>query len=152
MYAVNAAGAASPTVSVQAVQDELRRIGYGEEFLGRNIDYVVFDAMEPSDVRVVLQQRLDSLDRTAELRGYDLEWDDEVFEHLLSEWRPRFGARHLLTILRNRVIEQLAIAEVQGELRGIKRIRLAKRPGGEGNVADLATRVAEGDTMTIFIA
>ncbi len=150
-YAVNAAGAASPKVSVQAVQDELRSIGYGEEFLGRNIDYIVFEAMERDDVRVVLQRQLESLDRTAELRGYDLEWDDEVFEHLLSEWRPHFGARHLFTILRNRIVEQLAIAEVQGELRDIKRIRLTKRPPGEGRVGDLGTRVTEGDTMTIYV-
>ena len=48
-------------------------------------------------------------------------------------------------------VEQLAIAEVQGELRDIKRIRLAKRPSGEGRVGDLATRVTEGDTMTIYV-
>jgi hypothetical protein len=40
-----------------------------------------------------------------------------VVGHLLDEWTPRFGGRWAYNILRNRIVEQLALADAQGELR-----------------------------------
>ena len=74
-----------------AVKDDLLRRGYGEEFFGRQIDFIVFEAMERGDVEIVLKRQLERLKDTAELRGYDLTWEPAVFSHLLSEWTPRFG-------------------------------------------------------------
>ncbi len=150
-FASNAAGTASPTVNVEAVKEDLRKRGYGEEFLGRNIDYVVFHALEREQVGVVLRRDLEKLGDTAELRGYVLEYGDEVVEHLLAEWQPRFGIRHLTNILRHRIVEQLAIAEVQGELEGVLRIRLEKLPDGDETVAGLAARKVDGETLTIYV-
>jgi ATP-dependent Clp protease ATP-binding subunit ClpA len=150
-FAVNAAGARSPSVSVQEVQEDLRRRGYGEEFLGRNIDYVVFEALGRDEIEIVLRRQLEELGETAELAGYTLEYDDAVVEHLVSQWQPRFGVRQLTTILRHRIVEQLAIAEVQGELAGVTRIRLERLPGEEA-VAGLASRKVVGDTLTVFVA
>lgn len=142
-----------PTVSVDAVIADLRARGYGEEFFGRQIDFIVFEAMERADVEKVLGQQLESLRETAELRGYELSWDDEVAAHLLSEWTPRFGARWVFNILRNRIVEQLALADAQGELAGIARIHLVKRPAGQpGDIAGLAERQREGDTLTILVS
>jgi ATP-dependent Clp protease ATP-binding subunit ClpA len=151
-FAVNAAGESSPTVSVQAVQEDLRRRGYGEEFLGRNIDYIVFEGLDREDIEVVLRRQLEGLGHTAELGGYTLKFDEDVVEHLLTEWQPRFGVRHLTTILRHRILEQLAIAEVQGELADVTRIRLVTMPAGEGEVAGPGKRTIKGKTMTVYIA
>jgi ATP-dependent Clp protease ATP-binding subunit ClpA len=149
-FAANAAGESSPTVSVRAVKEDLRRHGYGEEFLGRNIDYVVFEALEREEIRVVLRRELEGLSDTAELQGYVLEYGDDVIDHLLAEWQPRFGVRHLTNILRHRIVEQLAIAEVQGELQGVSRLRLERKPAGD-EVAGLGARKVEGDTLTVFV-
>ena len=57
-------------------------------------------------------------------RGADIEWSPELTAHLAAQWQPRFAARHPATILRNRVSEQLSVAESQGELRGVTSTRL----------------------------
>jgi hypothetical protein len=58
-----------------------------------------------------------------------LEWDLELVGHLAVQWQPRFGVRHLTTILRNRITEQPSVAEARGELKGVRTIRLLLLPG-----------------------
>jgi ATP-dependent Clp protease ATP-binding subunit ClpA len=150
----NQAGGSTPTVSIEAVKDDLRRRGYGEEFFGRQIDFIVFHAMARDDVAVVLERQLENLKDTAELRGYELGWEPDVFSHLLSEWTPRFGARWVFNILRNRIVEQLALADAQGELEGVTRIHLVLRPevvADGGQIGGMAGRRREGDTMTVLV-
>ena len=74
----NVAGEPVPTVTVEAVQEDLRDRGFGEEFLGRNIDYIVFRGMARADIDTVLRRQLDSLHETAELRGLQLEYGEET--------------------------------------------------------------------------
>jgi ATP-dependent Clp protease ATP-binding subunit ClpA len=146
----DAAGAGTPSVTKQDVLDDLRQRGYREEFLGRNIDFVVFKALGRDAIRQVMERQLAALAQTAELQGYRFEHDDAIIEHLVRQWQPRFGVRHLTSILRNRIVEQLAIGEVQGELVGVTTIRLAI--DDTGNVGELASRRRDGATMTISIA
>jgi ATP-dependent Clp protease ATP-binding subunit ClpA len=155
--ATNRAGQAAPTVSVEAVKADLRSRGYGEEFFGRHIDFIAFDALERGDIEIVLKRQLDSLKNTAELKGYDLEWDPDVFAHLLAEWTPRFGARWVFNILRNRIVEQLALADAQGELSGVTRIRLVRgEDGGQAHaqehIAGFAARRRDGDRLTVIVS
>ena len=149
-YEVDSAGGETPKVSVNDVQEELRQLGYGEEFLGRNIDYILFAALDREQIEVVLRRQLERLGETAELRGYELEYETDVVEHLLAQWQPRFGVRQLTTILRHRIVEQLAIAEVQGELKRVKKIRLDKLPR-EDEVGGLGARKVAGETITIYV-
>jgi ATP-dependent Clp protease ATP-binding subunit ClpA len=155
--AENRAGGAIPRVSADAVKADLLGRGYGEEFFGRQIDFVIFDAMEREDVEAVLKRQLGELENEAELRGYELSCDHAVADHLLKLWSPRFGARWVYNILRNRIVEQLALADTQGELRGITRIIIALRPvsavkEGEPEIAGFASRVVEGETLTILVS
>jgi hypothetical protein len=64
--------------------------------------------------------------------------------------------RHLISILRNRVVEQLSVADAQGELRGIRIIRLEILkdgiPEGLGDLAGLARRKRDGDSLVIGLA
>jgi len=153
----NRAGGPVPRVSVEAVKADLLARGYGEEFFGRQIDFIVFDAMELEDVETVLKRQLGELTNEAELRGYELSCDPAVADHLLKLWSPRFGARWVYNILRNRIVEQLALADTQGELRGITKIIVALRTvtdveKGVPEIAGFAGRVVEGETMTILVS
>jgi hypothetical protein len=46
----------------------------------------------------------------------------------LETWSPRFRARWVYNILRDRIAEQLALADAQGELKGVTEIHVVKRP------------------------
>jgi ATP-dependent Clp protease ATP-binding subunit ClpA len=146
----NAAGSGVGRVTKDDVLDDLRRRGYREEFLGRNIDFIVFDALTKDSIEIILQRQLDALEGTAELQGYDFSWDPAIVKHLVDQWQPRFGVRHLTAILKNRILEQLAIADVQGELVGIKEIHLELAEHGE--VGSLPTRSIDGTTMSVSLA
>lgn len=117
-----------PTVTVEAVKEELRTAGYGEEFFGRQIDFVVFKGLTKDVVEQVLRQQLQALQGTARDRGFTLDWTEEIFERLLTGWTPRVGARFAFTILQERVEEQLALAEIEGQLAGVTRIHLDLLP------------------------
>jgi len=148
--AENTLGGGIPRVKKEDVLEDLRRRGYREEFLGRNIDFVVFDALTPEAIRIILGRQLDGLDEAAEMQGFEFTWDPGIVDHLVEQWQPRFGVRHLTAILRHRIREQLAIADVQGELGDVESIRL-ELAVGEG-VGSLPTRRRDGSTMVIELA
>jgi ATP-dependent Clp protease ATP-binding subunit ClpA len=151
----NAAQSRGPHVDVDMVKDELRSLGYGEEFLGRVGHFFVFEPLEPHEIRIVLERQLARLRRTADSRGFDLTWDPEVIDHLASIWQPRFGVRHLSTILRHRIIEQLSVADAQGELRGVSTIRLGleaeRTEETRGAAGGAGSRERAGDVLTIRV-
>lgn len=118
------ARAAQPITDSEAMKDEIRRMGLGEEFLGRVSHFFIFGGLNPAAVHTILERQLEKLQDTAEVRGFHLLWDDDVIHHLADQWQPRFGVRHLLAILRNRIVEQLSVADAQGELAGVQEIRL----------------------------
>jgi ATP-dependent Clp protease ATP-binding subunit ClpA len=151
-----------PTVDAEAVLAGLRATGLGEEFLGR-IDHVfLFQSLEPEAIREVVGRQLERLRRTAEDRGLHMDWEPELVSHLLSQWQPRFGVRALSAMLHNRVIEQLSVAEAQGELEDVTGIHLdvlekevlkkladlAKSIG----LAGLATRERQDKLLVIALA
>jgi ATP-dependent Clp protease ATP-binding subunit ClpA len=144
------AGSGSPHVTVEDVKEDLRRRGHREEFLGRNIDFVVFHALDRSSIRKILERQIEKIDAEAELQGYDIEAPAEVLDHLADQWQPRFGVRHLTTILRHRILEQLSIAQVQGELEDVSIIRLAIME--DADVGSLGGRRVEDGTLTILLS
>ena len=68
----------------------------------------------------------------------------------------KIGVRHLATVLRNRVSEQLSVAESQGELRGVTSIRLQllsqTQPQGPCPPAGTAVRQRAGNVLMISLA
>ena len=148
-------GPPAPTTDVDNVRSEIRRMGLGEEFLGRIGHFFVFHGLDADSVKQILQTQLASVAETAEERGFKLEWDEAVVGHLVSEWQPRFGVRHLVTILRNRVVEQLSVADAQGELKGVEKIRLEILDGelreGAHDLTGLAKRTRRNGTLVISL-
>lgn len=146
----------SPRVDTEALKAELRGLGLGEEFLGRILHWFSFQGLDVDSVEKIIEMQLDRLRRKAEEMAYELSWDADIVGYLSSQWQPRFGVRHLTTILRNRIEEQLSVADAQGELKGVRKIYLevldtideeeARRFAG------VAERELQGDTLIINLA
>ncbi len=113
-----------PTVDEEALKEALRYHGIGEEFFGRLSHVLLFQGLKRTEVKEIVARKLTELQKLAELRGLQLDWEQEVVDHLACQWQPRYGVRHLSTILRNRIVEHLNLADAQGELQGVKEIRL----------------------------
>jgi len=144
-----------PTTDHSAMEAHFARMGLGQAFLGRITHFFEFKGLKADSVRVILESQLGSLAKTAKERGYGFEWEGEVLEHLVSQWQPRFGVRHLVSILRNRVIEQLSVADAQGELRDVQTIRLeilkGEIPEELRELAGLAKRTRDNNTLVISL-
>ncbi len=149
-------GPASPTVDIDALHAELRRVGLGQEFIARIEHTFLFQALDAASIRTILGRQLDALARDALIHGLTLQWAEVLVDHLAGQWQPRFGVRHLAVILKNRVIEQLNLADAQGELRGVTAVEL--QPMQSSNLGDVrkgigyATRRIEGDRLIIQLA
>lgn len=150
-----AADLVTPQADLEAVKAQLRGAGFGEEFLGRVRHFFVFGGLGQEAVGRIIGKQLASLQEAAEVHGLDLEWSDEVVPYLTARWQPRFGVRHLTTILRHRISEQLSVAEAQGELQGVTRVHLrllGPEGGGSGALPGAATRERHDDTLFINLA
>ena len=136
-------------VSPETVMEDLRRRGFPQEFLARNFQWFTFRSLGKPEIREVLRRQLEKLRSHAAERQppMDVDWDPAAFDHMVSAWEPRFGVRHLITVLRNRVVGQLSAAEAAGELDGIVRIYLTV--GSDVSSSEAATRRREGDTLVI---
>jgi len=146
-----------PTVDEAAIREELhRRVGLGQEFTARLTHTFLFRALDAEAIRRVLWAQLERLSETAEVHGYRLTWEPGLIDHLASQWQPRFGVRYLNAMLRNRISEQLSVAQVQGELEGIALIHLEKLPVPEGadpaSVTGAVSRERKGDTLVIHVS
>ena len=145
-----------PSVDEEAVMASLRASGHGEEFLGRHLRFFEFGGLDPATVGPLIERQLASLRDMAEVRGYRLEWDPGIVEYLAAQWQPRFGVRHLTTILKHRIQEQLSVGEAQGELQGVDEIRLEPlrptSPDGSSGHVGVAERETKGRTLIIRLA
>ena len=146
----------TPTVDLEAVKAEFRSAGFGEEFLGRIGHFMIFQGLKQQAIRQLIGVQLERLRASADVKGYALEWTLDIIEHLSARWQPHFGVRHLHMILRNRIVEQLAVAEAEGELKGIRTIGLRTlkmaETGRDANLVGLATRSRDGETLYINLA
>lgn len=147
---------AIPAADLDGLKRELRSLGLGEEFLARMTHILLFKGLDPVSIRTILGRQLDGLRRTSELKGLSLTWEPELITHLTAQWQPRFGVRFLGTVLRNRIVEQLGVAEAQGELRGVKSIRLEvlklNPKDSRSDLSGVATRQRDGDSLVIRVA
>lgn len=149
-------GSFVPKVEAERVGQELRRLGLGEEFLARLSHVFLFRGLDQEAVKAVLRKQLGKFQTMAELRGLSLDCPPEVVAYLAARWQPRFGVRYLLTALRHRLIEQLGVAEAQGDLRGVKVIRLQvmaiPEPAAPLGLSGLSAYERHGDTLVIYLA
>jgi ATP-dependent Clp protease ATP-binding subunit ClpA len=145
----------APETNVASIRDELRQMGLGEEFLARLRHVILFKGLERRHIEEVLARQIESLRAISDVRGFALQWDPDLVPHLAARWQPRFGVRFATKVLRNRISEQLDIADAQGELKGIETIRLKLRRPERGPAAvdltGLVSRERTGPVLTIWL-
>jgi len=149
-------GWAGPVTDGAAMRAHFNRMGLGEAFLGRITHFFDFGGLDADAAREILRIQLEAFAETAAEKGHPLEWSEDVLSHLVSGWEPGLGARDVGGLLRNRVVEQVVLADVKGEMDEVKTIRLevleARSPDGSGELAGLARRTRHKDTLVISLA
>ena len=145
-----------PATDPAAMKDHFTRMGLGEAFLGRVTHFFDFQGLDGASAREILRIQLEEFAQTTAEKGYTLEWSEGVLNHLVAGWKTGFGARNVSGIMRNRVLEQVVVADIQGEMDGVKTIRLevlkAGASGGAGEPEGLTRRTRDKDTLVISLA
>jgi ATP-dependent Clp protease ATP-binding subunit ClpA len=142
----------NPHVDLSNLRKEFRAMGLGEEFLARMHSVFLFNSLDTNAIRQIVDLKLDSLCREAKEHGLDLTWAPELPEVMVQRCSPRHGARPTTNQLRNRVIAQLNIAQVEGEMDRIARVYLSlERPVADGSAQYAPMRRLENGTLTIYL-
>lgn len=141
------------SITEESLRQDLLRRGLGEEFLARIQHTFLFNCLDKPALEKIIHKQLLELKEKTEKRGLVLIWQEPLVGHLLSRWQPQLGVRFLSLILRNRVNEQLALADAQGELHGVKKIILEASETNEQQSSPepsyIARRFRQNDTLTI---
>jgi ATP-dependent Clp protease ATP-binding subunit ClpA len=124
----------------------LHQMGFSDEFLGRIDRTFVFAPLGRDAIREVFTLRLADIKAELARRGLELEVPPGLEDHVVSDWSPRFGARHVTHRFERELSDQLNLAESEKQLTNIRRVRLAVS-SGQGK-----RRTIDGDTLVIEIS
>jgi ATP-dependent Clp protease ATP-binding subunit ClpB len=115
----------------RAVMDEVRRV-FRPEFLNRLDEVVVFNRLDPSQIRHIVDIQLDRFGARLARRDLSIEVSDRA-KDLLAEigWDPQYGARPLKRAIQKNLEDALAKRVLAGEFPAGTRIVVDRAPGGE---------------------
>ncbi len=123
-----------PRVELEAIRREMLGLGYGQEFIARIRDSFLFQGLDRGTAARVVGLQLERLAARFADRGLALAWPDELPERLAEEWEPRFGVRQLINEVEQRIAQQVGLADMRGELKGVDQVRLEPSPQGSAKV------------------
>jgi ATP-dependent Clp protease ATP-binding subunit ClpA len=124
----------------------LHRMGFSDEFLGRIDRTFVFAPLGKDAIREVFMLRLADIRAELARRGLVLDVLPGLEDHVVSDWSPRFGARHVTHRFERELSDQLNLAESEKQLTNIRRVRLAVSTGHGKR------RTMDGETLVIEIS
>ncbi|HEY5240849.1 MAG TPA: ATP-dependent chaperone ClpB [Polyangiaceae bacterium] len=115
----------------RAVMEEVRRV-FRPEFLNRLDEVVVFNRLDPSQIRHIVDIQLDRFAGRLARRDLSIEVSDRA-KDLLAEigWDPQYGARPLKRAIQKNLEDALARRVLAGEFPAGTRIVVDRAPGGE---------------------
>ena len=100
---------------VQAVLDEVRKV-FRPEFLNRLDEAVVFNQLDPSQIRHIVDIQLGRFEARLARRDLSLEVTDRAKDHLAREgWDPQYGARPLKRAIQHGLEDPMARKVLGGE-------------------------------------
>ncbi len=115
----------------RAVTDEVRRV-FRPEFLNRLDEIVVFNRLEPSQIRRIVDIQLGRFAARLERRDLTLEVTDRAKDFLAEVgWDPQYGARPLKRAIQKHIEDALARRVLGGEFPPGTRIVVDRGPTGE---------------------
>jgi ATP-dependent Clp protease ATP-binding subunit ClpA len=124
----------------------LHGMGFSDEFLGRIDRTFVFATLGRGAIREVFMLRLADIKAELARRGLTLEVPPGLEDHIVGDWSPQFGARHVTHRFERELSDQLNLAESEKQLTNIRRVRLTMNPG-QGK-----RRTIDGDALVIEIS
>ncbi len=115
----------------RAVMEEVRRV-FRPEFLNRLDEVVVFNRLDPSQIRHIVDIQLDRFAGRLARRDLSIEVSDRA-KDLLAEigWDPQYGARPLKRAIQKNLEDALAKRVLAGEFPAGTRIVVDRAAGGE---------------------
>jgi ATP-dependent Clp protease ATP-binding subunit ClpA len=141
-------GSETPALTPDAVLAALRRMGFGNEFLGRIDHTFVFEPLGKTGMRDVFNLRLGDLAEQLRAQQRTLEVPDDLAEKIADAWPASFGARHVAHQFARQLTDQLNLADREGQLAGIRRVRVVLAPSG----VTKSVRRVEGDTLIVAMS
>ena len=116
---------------LRAVMDEVRR-AFRPEFLNRLDEVVVFNRLDPAQIRQIVDIQLDRFATRLARRDLSLEVGDRAKDFLAEVgWEPQYGARPVKRAIQKNVEDALAKRVLAGEFPAGTRIVVDRIPGGE---------------------
>lgn len=86
------------------------------EFLNRIDDIIIFDRLNPQDIREIVKIQVDILKKRLKKQDLSLELDDSVFEYIAEKgYDPVFGARPLKRAIQNYFLNPLSLSIIEGK-------------------------------------
>ncbi len=97
---------------------EALRTHFRPEFLNRVDEVVIFHRLTREDLRQITRIQFDQLSQRLEERKVSISLTEAAMDRLIEEgYDPVYGARPLERVLQRRVIDELALRLIRGEIR-----------------------------------
>jgi ATP-dependent Clp protease ATP-binding subunit ClpB len=115
----------------RAVLEEVRRV-FRPEFLNRLDEIVIFNRLDASQIRHIVDIQLDRFARRLQRRDLSLDISDRAKDFLAEVgWDPQYGARPLKRAIQKNLEDTLARKVLAGEFPSGTRIVVDRAPNGE---------------------
>ena len=109
---------------------EIIRHTFKPEFVNRIDEIVIFNPLGDKEIRKIVHLQLETLKERVIKRGYHLEWDDSVEEHIAKAgFDPSYGARPIRRCIQNEVENSLSREMLSGHLTDNAVIHLSMENG-----------------------
>ncbi len=109
---------------------EIIRHTFKPEFINRIDEIVIFNPLGDKEIRKIVHLQLETLRTRVEHRGYHLDWDDAVEEHIAKAgFDPAYGARPIRRCIQDEVENELSREMLSGKLEDGASIHLSMKDG-----------------------
>lgn len=100
------------------------------EFLNRIDETIVFEPLSMKNVRDILLMQIRDLSSKMEEKGISLEFSEEFIEHMtLLGYDPAYGARPIKRVLQRELVNELAMALLDGRITKDQKIYITVEDG-----------------------
>ncbi|RME03112.1 MAG: ATP-dependent chaperone ClpB [Planctomycetota bacterium] len=116
--------ASNPERQQEEVQKVLRQF-FRPEFLNRVDDILIFDHLKPEEIEQIVQLQLQKVAERLKKKEIQLEFTEKLYQFLAKKgYDPQFGARPLKRLIQNLILDQLALAIIEGKIKEQDKVQI----------------------------